>query len=172
MESKKMARYISLNEFSRRNNMTRSTLQRAIKSGRVLSVIYDQNGRCIGIDPDRAQQEWADNTDQGQAAKSGRTFKIPNQDQSYQEYRAKREKYNADIAELEYLKKAEALVSSVAVEKQIAELLKLLKNKIFRVPDTQSLELANEKDPIHIERLLRTELTNVFTEFSQELSGS
>ena len=127
-----MTGYISLNEFARRFNMTRSTLQRAIKSGRVTSVMYDPSGRCIGVDPDRAPQEWEANTDQGQAAKSGRIFTSPNQDRSYQEYRAKREKYNADIAELEYKEKAERLVSVVAVEQETAKILARLKNRVFR----------------------------------------
>ena len=65
MKNEKMYVYISLNEFARRHNMTRSTLQRAIKSGRVTSVRHDPSGRCIGVDPVRAPQEWVDNTDQG-----------------------------------------------------------------------------------------------------------
>ena len=171
MKNEKMYGYISLNEFARRHNMTKSTLQRAIKSGRVTSVMYDPSGRCIGVDPDRAPQEWVDNTDQGQAAKSGRVFTVPNQDQSYQSYRAKREKYNANIAELEYFEKAGTLVSAVAVEQEITKILTHLKNRIFRVPNMQSKELANEEDPVRIERLLRAEFTNVFTKFSRDLSS-
>ncbi len=171
MKNEKMYGYISLNEFARRHNMTKSTLQRAIKSGRVTSVMYDPSGRCIGVDPDRAPQEWVDNTDQGQAAKSGRIFTVPNQDQSYQGYRAKREKYNAAIAELEYLEKADALVSQVEVYREMTKILTQLKNKIFRIADKKSQEIANEADPVSIEKLLRRELTKVFDEYSRDLSG-
>ena len=69
------------------------------------------------------------------------------------------------------MEKAERLVSVVAVEQETAKILARLKNRIFRVPDMQSVELANEKDPVRIERLLRAELTKIFTECSRELSS-
>ena len=187
-----MSKYVSLREFGRRLNVRLSAVQKAIRTGRVTSVIRDAHGHLVGVDPVLGLQEWARNTDPCEAAKSGKVIEAPtpaaapqltlvqtpaqNSDPvppaeptapGYQDHRAKREKHLADIAELEYLERVGTLVSAAAVEREITEIFTLLKSNVYRIVDRKAQLLATESDPARIERLLRAELTLVFDECSR-----
>lgn len=186
-----MSEFVSLREFSRRLNVRLSAVQKAIRTARVTSVKRDPSGRLVGVNPDLGLQEWARNTDPCEAAKSGKVIEAPtpvaaqqlalvqtsasnNSDlpaepaaAGYQDHRAKRERHLADIAELEYLERVGTLVSAAAVEREITEILTLLKSNIFRIVDRKAQMFATESDPGRVERLLRAELTLVFDECSR-----
>lgn len=189
--------FVSLREFARRLDVRLSAVQKAIKTGRVISVKRDANGRLVGVDPELGRQEWARNTDPCEAAKSGKVIESPqgpsqlvlqvqtsaqtNSEVSapaepaapgYQDHRTKREKHLADIAELEYLERVETLVAAAAVEREVMEIFTLVKSSIFRIIDRKSQQLATETDPARIERLLRAEFTLVFDECSRELAAT
>lgn len=189
-----MSEFVSLREFSRRLDVRLSAVQKAIRTGRVVSVKRDAGGRLVGVDPVLGLQEWARNTDPCEAAKSGKVIEAPlmatqqlplqvqtsaqnNSDAEpaapgYQDHRAKREKHLADIAELEYLERVKTLVAAADVEREITEIFRLLKSNIFRIVDRKAQMLATESDPTRIERLLRAELTLVFDECSRGLDDA
>lgn len=192
-----MAGFVSLREFSRRLGVTLSAVQKAITTNRVVSVKRDARGRLVGVDPDLGLQEWARNTDPCEAAKSGKVIEAPpmaatqlplpvqtsaqtTRDAApaepavpgYQDHRTKREKHLADIAELEYLERVGTLVAAADVEREITEILRLLKSNMFRIVDRKAQMLATENDPARIERLLRAELTLVFDECSRGLDDT
>src|SRR4051812_20824038 len=68
------AGYISLRAFAREHDMRLSAVQKAIKSGRVTDVLRNERGYVVGIHAVNAWIEWQRNTDQGEAAKSGKVI--------------------------------------------------------------------------------------------------
>ncbi len=66
--------YISLRAFAREHQVRLSAVQKAIKSERVKDVLRNERGFAVGIHAVNAWSEWQRNTDQGEAAKSGKVY--------------------------------------------------------------------------------------------------
>jgi hypothetical protein len=84
----------------------------------------------------------------------------------FQISRAKREKFLAEHAELDYLEKIGALVSVADVERETEEIFAQLKSTVFRIVPKKAAILAAETDPGRIERLLTDALNQAFHESS------
>ena len=63
--------YISLRAYSRMRGVSLYAVQTAIASGRVTAVRRDDKGKITGIDPVKADAQWAANTDATEAARTG-----------------------------------------------------------------------------------------------------
>lgn len=66
--------YISLRAFGRAHGVRLSAVQKAIKTKRVTDVLRNARGFVVGIHAENAWLEWQRNTDQGEAAKSGKIY--------------------------------------------------------------------------------------------------
>lgn len=70
---------ISLRKFAKQRGVALAAVQKAIASGRISAESIERNakGRICGIDPERANREWDEHTDPGEAAKSGKIIVPP-----------------------------------------------------------------------------------------------
>lgn len=65
------ALWMSLREYARRRGVSLYAVQTAIASGRVTAVRRDEAGKVVAIDAVAADAQWAANTDQVEAARTG-----------------------------------------------------------------------------------------------------
>ncbi len=170
-------KFINVTEFSKITGVNRGTVRSAIKSGRITSVERSHAGRIIGINLEKGLSEYQGNTDPSQAMKTSKekptkTVLSGNKIIDYQEERAKKEHFVAKTAELEYLKMAGKLVSASAMETCIFETFRKLRNNVFALVTKKSQEIYAVTDPLQVERIIRVELTEIFTEASNGLFKS
>lgn len=159
--------FISIAKFSKKNNIPRTTIQKAIESERITSVKRSITGKVIGINKKQALKEFKSNTDPVRSNSS----KQQDQKTTYNESRAMTESFRAKTAELEYLEKAGILVSIEQVEKEMTEIIMLLKSKVFRLPEQLANELVVLTDIHKTEQLIRKNLISIFEETSDELKS-
>ena len=85
----------------------------------------------------------------------------------YLEHRAKRERYLAEQAELDYLKKVSSLTWVPDVEREMMEIFKQHRANVMRSNSKVAVQVAAETDPIKVERLLNEAANKVFHELSR-----
>ena len=170
---KRKPKYITIAEFCRINQLDKMTVRLAIKEARIISVKCNKMGRVVGMQNEKCLAEYKANTDQSMAMRTRvpKAVEIESEVIDYMVERAKREKFMAKTAEVEYLKATGELVSASEARIEAHEIAIRLKNNIFSLPAKQSQKLAGLTDPLRVDRLLRTELTKIFNDFSTELSG-
>ena len=170
--------YISLRAYSRLRGVSLYAVQTAIASGRVTAVRRDDKGKITGIDPVKADAQWAANTDATEAARTGadpfRGAVVqpdlvdraaveplpsgPSDTSEYQASRAKREEYQAEMARLTLLERLGQVGSVDGFLRAVADAAQLTQDRVLQVPSRISTSLAVETDPIKIETLLTREL--------------
>jgi hypothetical protein len=191
----------SLRSYARHRSVQLRAVQKAIESGRVKADAVRRNtrGRLTAIERNRADTQWAQNTDPVEAAKSGKVIEPPadtrgqmplvpvgddrreggdpapqatdRDPHGFYEARARTEHFKAKQAELDYLQAIDKLVSAAAVEKEMAEIFGTLKNNVLRVADRKAQILAAESDPVRVHRLLTVEFEAVFNELSRRFES-
>jgi hypothetical protein len=179
--------YISLRSYARQRGVSLFAVQTARSSGRVTAFRYDENGKCTGIDPVKADAQWAANTDATEAARTGadpfRGAVVqpdlveragadavpagPSDTAEYQASRAKREEYQAEMARLTLLERLGQVGSIEGFLKAVADAAQLAQDRILQVPSRISTSLAVETDPIKIETLLTRELKDALDGIAQ-----
>lgn len=92
-------------------------------------------------------------------------------DPGFAEHRAKKEKFLADTAELEYLKAIGAVTDTAAVDREIEDIFRSVRANVMRVIPKQSAVLAAETDPSRVERLLTDAINQAFHESSSTLAN-
>src|SRR5688572_20396104 len=102
-------RGISQEKYAQRRGVTSAAVRKALASGR---IIANPDG---SIDPVRADADWTRNTDASKVRGSRANGA------AYLKARAKRERYLAELARLEYEAAAKRLVSAEEVEKAAFE---------------------------------------------------
>jgi hypothetical protein len=162
--------------------------------------VHDAASRITGIDFVLASEQWNRNTDPVEAAKSGKVLGQPadqldlqppagkatgeagdassatkkggdrDPDGYYQE-RAKREKFAAAQAELEYLEAIGSLIDAAEARKVSARRYRALRDQVLNVPDRIAAILAAEKEPARIHALLTAELKRVLHELSDDAAA-
>jgi hypothetical protein len=179
--------YISLRAYARQRGVSLYAVQTAIASGRVTAVRRDAAGKITGIDPVKADAQWAANTDATEAARTGadpfRGAVVqadlveragadavpagPSDTAEYQASRAKREEYQAEMARLTLLERLGQVGSIEGFLKAVADAAQLAQDRILQVPSRISTSLAVETDPIKIETLLTRELKDALDGIAQ-----
>lgn len=86
---------------------------------------------------------------------------------SYADSRAKRERFLAHQAELDYLRSIGAAVWAADVEREQTEIWKQVVNSVLRSDSKVSVQIAAETDPAKVERMLVDLHTKVFDELSR-----
>jgi hypothetical protein len=174
--------WLSLRAYARSRGVRLAAVQKAIESGRVTAVQRDEiTGYLKGIDPEIADREWAVNTDQGQAEKSGASFTLPesfaddvmvavpeaeDEGPSYQEHRAKREAYNAQLTQLELLRELQLVTPTADVAKAAAAVARIVREALLVVPDRVSDLVAAETDAGRVHAILANEIRQALTAIS------
>lgn len=176
MASKK--KRMGLRAYARHRGCSPSAVSRAIQDGRISKAVRRDSRGFPKIDPTVADREWASNTDPArglaQAPKKGKEkAKEPGKEAGAEAYpafedsRAKREAYAANMKELEYKKAAGELVRVKSAEKEYFRLVRITRDTLLNIPNRISAELAAISDP----HVLQMRLTDEITEALYELAG-
>ena len=133
----------------------------AVSGNGVASVAGDEAPRQVGDLVDAAAAAAADGA--GAAPKAG-------ENDSYLQARARREYFNAQSAELEYLKAVGRLVDVAEVNQRLTEILLQVKTAVMQVAERKSQILAAEADPQRVHRILSDELRSALDERSRHFA--
>lgn len=168
----------------KRLGVTDAAVHKAIKTGRVTAYCMNESGkRKMMIWPD-ARDQWLANSDTTKRSHVGggkRASPLPTSDtmgqvddeiagdapgimgpksgrgRDYQNSRAKREHYQAELAQLEYEKAAGKLVDADEVRAEARKVASSVISTLYTIPDRISDELAGMNDAFKIQRLLINE---------------
>jgi len=159
-----MSKRITLTAFAAEVGVTKQAISKAIRAGRLMDcVIRDPLGNVLGLDPEKAREEWAQNSSEQvspEVAKANPPEKpitaggVP----SYAAARAVRENYQARIAKLIFEEKIGKLVDSDTVKIEAFKTARSVRDALLNIPDRVSLEFANETDAFKIRERLNEEI--------------
>ena len=186
-------KYLSLRAYAKHRGVTLRAVQKAIESGRILTVKDDQ-GRPK-INPEESDKRWAEMTDPAmqreKPAASAATPAAPtrgdypdDQDPDYSNddpddesgeeadgpgavfarARAKKEKFKAELERLNYLKRAGELVEVEKVKSETFNLTRKTRDALLNVPSRIASELAAESDPVQIHNILTEAIVRALEE--------
>jgi len=168
MEKKEEKKLMSFVEYSRHRKCHLKTVQQATEAARIGVVM--RNGRAM-IDPVQADEQWQRNTDQAYAKMQNgkhtelqpRTPGVP----SFHDARAIEKDFNAKIAKLNYEEKVGSLINAEAVEKRIAQLAIMTRDKLMIFPSKVAFELASESNPNKIQIMLEKEVVKALKDLTR-----
>jgi len=182
-------RPLTKTEFAKERKVSRARVYQYIDDGRVLVLV---DGR---IDADDAHARLDASLDQTKGVRAGGNvtssaptggqglIPLPAPDKPEEsaakapkdaglvdwQSRARKDKAEAQLAEMKVLKEAGALVSAGGVRKVASETARGIRNGILAVPDRTAAVLASMTSPTQIHNYLTGELQKVLREFSTEL---
>jgi hypothetical protein len=175
---------ISIREAGRRIGVSDTAVRKAIDSGRVKVAGHTKGGRPQLAWPD-VKDDWLKNSDNGRRTHVGtqggvnRTpdavpaIVLPtigdtptaagdevdsNHTPGLNESKAKKEKYLAEIARLEYEAKSGTLVEVSKVKEAAFKLARTVRDGLLNIPDRVSAELAHETDAAKLHARLTAEI--------------
>lgn len=164
---------LSFRQYAKHRGVSPEAVSKAVESGRISTI--NQDGKRL-IDPERADAEWAANTQSmkrhvpTKAEKAERkTAPSESQDDpalskvlqgpSYAQSRAIREAYAARLAKIEYEERTQKLVAVDSVKVEAFKVGRTIRDAILNIPDRISNELAGYgDDPAKIHERLTQEL--------------
>jgi hypothetical protein len=148
---------ISQRAYARRRGVTHRAIQKAIASGR---IVVDELGR---IDPELADLHWDANSrpTTGQDVCDGTAPK------NYAHARAVREHFRAELARLEYEKRAGKLVDADGVKAAAFNEARHARDQLLALPDRLAPVLAGLDDAGEIHRVLTAEIRLALVELSR-----
>lgn len=111
---------ISQAECARRLGVTRGAVNQAVKSGR---LTLEDDGKLIW---EKAKEEWERNADIGQRREDS--------NEDWQAARTRRERAEADMAEIELKKLQRSVVSVEEAKKEFFDCSRLIRDKILQLP--------------------------------------
>lgn len=168
-------------EYARRRGVAKSAVAKAVKENRISLI----DGR---IDPAVADIQWERNTraradsgravaepvggsptgaSDGGAADPGTTAREPKDDGEYSVNRARREKYEADLAEIKLREQQGDLVRVVEVRAEIAKRIGQVRMNLLQLPARLAPLMAVEADQAKIHAMLDAELRGVLANVSR-----
>lgn len=150
-------------EYARHRGCAMSTVQKAIKDGRIdVEIIKGQKK----IDWKDADEKWSQNTDtyRPSSTDSGTTKKVKGP--TYQQSRAIREAYQAKLAKIEYEQKIGKLVDADQVKRHAFEMGRRIRDAILNIPARISNELLSADNAFDIEQILNREFDEVLKNLS------
>jgi hypothetical protein len=192
-----MPGWMGLREYARHRGDTLSAVQKAIATGRVTAdaVRRDNEGRCIGIDQERADVQWALLTDPVEALRNGKlragamdeSAQMPLADapaaekgdnaaaladtKGYLDARTREMEFRAKRSELDYLERVGTLVSADDARGVQIQIYREHRDRLEQLPARVSQRLAAETDPQRIEHALVTEIRTTLSELSAQIAG-
>jgi len=142
---------------------TKQAVQKAISSGRIAEA-RDPSTKLIN--PDLADELWSRRTtpqavNVATAATPGAPAANDDEPEDYRQARAKRERYQAELARLDYEHKAGQLVLREDVEREAFRQGRLVRDNLLRLSDRLAPVLAAESDALRVSTLLELEVQQV-----------
>lgn len=170
-------------EYARRRGVAKSAVARAVKENRISLI----DGK---VDPSVANIQWDRNTRSradggkasGEAAPPGRAAApefgraagndTPDLDGDYFYQRTRREKYEADLAEIKLAEQQGDLVRVADVRAEMAKRVGAVRTNLLQIPARLAPLLANEPDQAKCHALLDGELRSVLMNLIQDDHGN
>ncbi len=169
---------ISQREYARRRGISHSAVQRAVSAGRISTV----NGR---IDPDQADREWHENTDQSKprnritgSPKHARIAGEPSEPMDfgseggngtasgYAKARAARELYQAQLAKLELDRQRGVLIRADEVRLGAFNMARKARDQLIALPERIAAILAATEDAAEVQSILEEEIERICQEIA------
>jgi hypothetical protein len=170
---------ISQREYARRRGISHVAVQRAVNSGRISTV----DGK---IDPDLADREWRENTDQSKprnritgSPKHTRVAGEPPEPMDfggvdsgngtasgYAKARAARELYQAQLAKIELDRQRGVLVRADEVRLGAFNMARKARDQLIALPERLAAILAATQDPAEVQRILEEEIERICQEIA------
>lgn len=173
----KKVELITQADYARRRGVTRAAVTRAVKAGRI--TIFDDGL----IDPVVADVQWQSNTrarvDSGRAATEvasapldgyGRPDGDPEK-RDYFDYRAMREKAEAEMAQRANLKDAGVLVELETVKRGVFDVVRAARDTLMSVGQLAAPRCIGLADSRQIEHVISQETRRALEEFEVRLMG-
>ena len=170
---------ISQREYARRRGVSHGAVQRAINSGRIQAT----GGQ---IDPERADREWRENTDQSKPRnritgqpKHARVPGEPSEPMDfggadtgngtatgYAKARAARELYQAQLAKIELDRQRGILVQADEVKLGAFNMARKARDQLIALPERVAALLAATQDVAEVQRILEEEIERICQEIA------
>ena len=170
---------ISQREYARRRGISHVAAQRAVNSGRISTI----DGK---IDPDLADREWRENTDQSKprnritgSPKHARVAGEPPEPMDfggadggngtasgYAKARAARELYQAQLAKIELDRQRGVLVRADEVRLGAFNMARKARDQLIALPERVAAILAATQDPAEVQRILEEEIERICQEIA------
>ena len=160
---------MSQRAYARHRDVSLSTVQKAISSGRIHTLANGQ------IDSEAADAEWARNT-QTQAPGVGRRGQPDDDSEAfgasqYTKARAVREHYQARLAKIDYEERIAKLVSGEEVQVAAFNKFRQFRDAMINLPDRLAAIVAAETSEVAVHALLTTEIRKALNDFADESNG-
>lgn len=152
---------LSRRDYAKHRGVAVSTVQEAIESGRITLT----NGK---IDPEKADKEWAKNTN---PAYHGSKNEDKSSANSYQASRAMSSTYDALNKKLDYEERIGKLISSDLARMESYTAARTARDKILSVPRRVSHKLVG-KSADEIEKILLEELRESLEDLARKFDGN
>lgn len=151
---------MGLREYARHRNTSLSSVQKAIASGRITTVIIDGAKK---IDPITADQDWKENT-----KASPTSIELSGDENDlYFKSRAEKEKYLALLAKLEYERKCGDVLDKDETRRTIIKLVTETRDALLNIPDRIAPELVAINDIFQMTEKLRKEIYDTLLNLSR-----
>lgn len=156
-------------EYAKHRGVSQVAVLKAIKTGRITK---EPDG---SIDPDKADEEWRQNTDISRNPDKARATRAgePAPMQSGPDYtvsRAVREAYTARLAKLEYEEKVGTLVKADDVKLTWFNTLRIIRDRVLQLPDRMAATIAAETDVNKIKADMGAELRRILDDAADEIA--
>jgi hypothetical protein len=152
---------MGITEYAQHRGCRLKAVQIAIKNGR----IERRNGL---IDSDKADADWARNTDASTVPLTNRFKAVARQGggPSFMSARTRMQIAVAELKELELGQRRGELVERTAVEAAAFQTYRQLRDACFGIPDRLCAQLAAEQSESGVRLVLEQELRGIFTQFA------
>ena len=149
---------ISISKFAEIVGCTEGTVRNAVRAGKIVdSVVRDiETGKLKGIYWERGRTEWASNFETGGAADTVARglAKVDDGIRDFNESRAAKEHYQAELARLEFEEKERQLLKRSDVERQLYAYAKEVAVELRAVGRLCAPEVAGLGDIVEVERMV------------------
>ena len=162
---------VTQSEYARRRGCTEGAVRRAVRDGRIALI----DGK---VDPTAADAQWARNTrpragseptapPPSAAAPRGENLEREDEATGYWASKARRERAEAELAELKLAEQQGQLIRADAVRAAHAKRLAGLRESLLQIPSRLAAVLAAETDQAKCHDALQRELHGVLASVSQ-----
>jgi len=156
----KTANEVGVREYAKRRGVDQKSVTQAIKAGRIPAR---KVGRNYQIPVEEADAAWEENTKMkaDNICDGDSDGKI-----TYASERAKRERYNAELARMQVEERQGLLLPVAIIKEQAITTARAVRNALLDMPTRISVDLAAETDPLKVENMLTAEIRTVLEELS------
>ncbi len=168
-----MEKYLNLRAYARHRGVTPSSVEDAVKSGRI--HVSHREGNRVFFDVAQSDADWDANTLSKHGGKEDREeSEIPQnaggdrpvtQSSLLQAARVAKEQQLAKLKELEFEEKVGNVIAKSIVEKVVSKFANNARDALLNIPQRIAAEIAAETDPHLVEIKLSEEIRQVMNDF-------